>query len=381
MIDERLTSLLDTLSRAIGSMRARMPVVLGDPRSYPREAMVLAMIAVLGLVLVLIIVFLIQEQVVTVRKRSALGVKRGFGGFVRRIIWTMAAVIVVSAGVASLPLVPAVGNSCGSCHMTSVPVSSWQRGQHSKVSCYACHAAPGLLGAMSASSRGLENLVGVVRQEEAVSAVHSLYSDGCIGCHPSVSRGVTGTGVRMRHSDVIDARMPCTQCHRAVGHEVGRTSGYGLSPSQLMAVCLTCHDDVRAPAACDGCHSRRPMDTATEPDNPGSTGMTMTCEGCHTRATSAGCVACHGLELPHPPDFLRRHAALSSEDPALCAKCHELASAKAACSCHNEVNEHGTYSEWFPRHGVMATQTGPMGCNCHSPASCLVCHSSSPFGQ
>ncbi len=380
MIDERLTSALFLFRTAFSAVRARIPIVLADPRSYPREAMVLAMIAVLGIVFVLILVFLIQEQVVTVRKRSALGIKRDFPGMARRLVWAVAITVVVGLGLASLPLIPAVGTACGGCHVTSVPVSAWANGQHSQVSCYACHAAPGVLGALSASTLGLGNLASAVRKDAVVGAPGNLSSDGCINCHESIARGVTGTGVRMRHSDVIEARMPCVQCHRAVGHEGGRSPASKASPSQLMAVCLTCHDDERAPSDCEVCHASHPLDTATQPENPGSTSIQMTCDGCHKATTRQSCIACHGLELPHPPGFRRQHAALSSDNPALCAKCHELATAEKACSCHNEVNEHGTYSEWFPRHGPMAKQTGPMGCNCHARAFCLMCHTSSPFG-
>jgi len=69
-----------------------------------------------------------------------------------------------------------------------------------------------------------------------------------------------------------------------------------------------------------------------------------------------------------------KHAGLSYKSPALCAKCHEQASARLACGCHQDANLHGTYSEWFPLHGPMAQNNGPGGCRCHKPSFCAFCH-------
>lgn len=380
MIDDRLTQLLNSMAAATTAVRARVPLVLHDPRSYPREAMVLAMIAVLGVILLLTLVFIIQEQVVTTRKRADLKVARDVNRLLRTMVWWASGVIVATMIIAALPLVPALDGACGSCHVTSVPVRAWEDGTHSHVSCYACHAAPGFLGALSAGASGADHVVSVFRGEKPSGASATLYSGQCLDCHTSVAQGVTGEGVRMRHSDVIEARLPCAQCHSAVGHEAGNsTRARTQSPDQVMAICLTCHDDVKASAECDVCHGDHPLDAATTPANPGSTDMQMSCVGCHRASTQAACIECHGLELPHPREFFSRHAALSSDDPALCAKCHELASADEGCACHSEVNVHGTYSEWFPRHGAMAAETGPLGCNCHEVAFCGVCHPRSPF--
>ena len=368
------------ISTSVITLRTRLPLVLRSPRAYPRDAMVLATIAVLFLLLLLILVFLALDQIAAVRKRAALGVKRNWGRLIGGLVWAIVIVGAVGLTLSVLPLVPSVGGVCGSCHATAVSVDTWETGGHSRVSCYACHASPGVFGAASASFVGVGRVLNIVRSSAASTAVGSLYSDRCLGCHGSVAEGLTGSGVIMRHSDVIAARMPCVVCHSAVGHERRGRSSVDGTPRQLMPICLTCHDGVRAPADCDVCHADHPLDTAMVVANPGSTAIKMTCDGCHKPAVQGKCIECHGLELPHPSGFMSKHAGLSADDPALCTRCHERASANSACACHSNGDLHGTYSEWFPRHGVMAAETGPMGCNCHQKAFCLICHSTPPFG-
>jgi hypothetical protein len=95
--------------------------------------------------------------------------------------------------------------------------------------------------------------------------------------------------------------------------------------------------------------------------------------------TEQRCIECHGLELPHPVDFMSRHAGLSFRDPGLCSRCHETAQTTDACACHQAGEMHGEYSDWFPRHGPQAQTNWPGGCNCHDVGFCAQCHETSPF--
>ncbi|PKQ29968.1 MAG: hypothetical protein CVT60_02705 [Actinobacteria bacterium HGW-Actinobacteria-10] len=197
-------------------------------------------------------------------------------------------------------------------------------------------------------------------------------------CHEDEIAGVLEGPVRMRHSDVIEARMFCSDCHPNTGHEAAEESA--AVERRIMSVCLTCHDGVRASADCGGCHARGgPLDAGDMPANPGATQIEFTCRGCHSAELTEKCVACHGLEMPHPQDFGRSHAGASAARPSICARCHESASAVQGCACHNEINVHGTYSEWFPQHSTQAIASGRNGCNCHKLAFCAICHDSDPY--
>jgi hypothetical protein len=100
----------------------------------------------------------------------------------------------------------------------------------------------------------------------------------------------------------------------------------------------------------------------------------------HTKKLDKKCTDCHGLEMPHPGDFMRRHAGMSYKTPQLCARCHETASGVTGCSCHSDfVDAHGTFDDWFPQHGPGAKLTGRGGCNCHDISFCMFCHDTAPY--
>lgn len=149
-----------------------------------------------------------------------------------------------------------------------------------------------------------------------------------------------------------------------------------------MSRCTPCHDGRTAPERCETCHVSGPLDESKTPKRATAI-STAGCTGCHEAKTAQRCIACHGLELPHPPTFMRSHAALSYANPALCAKCHETASAETGCRCHSiDINIHGTYEEWFPVHGSRARSSGPGGCMCHNDNEfivCAACHERFPW--
>ncbi len=378
MIDEVLADILIRLRNGIDIARDQLPRIVEDPRSYQQEAMLLALLVVLLLIFLVLAGFALWEAFLDGRERRRLGVR------VRKLRrWQIPATAVVvvffALMIASIvPMIPQVGSACGTCHAVTVAVDSWSTSAHRQVSCYGCHAAPGPLGAMAASVGGLVRLLNPVEREGRV------YEDSCLSCHRDLREGVVGTSVRMRHSDVLEASMSCIECHRRVGHSATEEIAVPIVNRNLMSLCLTCHNDVRASSECGTCHAGRPFDVASAPSGNADTPTPVTCKGCHESATESNCISCHGLEMPHPrPEFHRAHAGMSYSQPALCARCHESARAsrEQACACHDwDSNLHGTYSEWFPRHGPSAMSTGAGGCNCHDTAGfCGMCHDSSPF--
>jgi hypothetical protein len=382
VVQEQIVALLQRFRQGVEALGPLLPRILEDPRSYPREAMVLAaIVALLALTLVFVIYAIYDAvQAARTRRRDGLVVKRKDRGVVLPVTFTL--LVALLTVVLLSPLVPPVGRACGSCHAVEDATRTWEESRHAAVSCYGCHAAPGVSGALGASLSGVSGLVFTHTR----GSQGTTFDAGCLGCHGSIREGVVEGTVLMQHSDVIDAGMNCVTCHPTVGHATpDADEAIPVSTARIdrstMSVCLTCHDGVKAASACEACHAERPLDVAASSDLSGVTELGVTCDGCHAAETEVRCVECHGLELPHPATFLRQHAGMSADDPGLCARCHEMAVASTAdaCACHTEVNVHGTYSEWFPVHGPAAQQTGPGGCLCHGPIFCGKCHDTLPF--
>ena len=371
-MNERMTEFAERLSKGIRQLSDRVPMILEEPRDYPGEAFVLAAFVALLVIVVILITLVVADAVRSSIERSRLGYRRRWDIIGLRVAATLGIVILVLTMLSLVPVIPPAGAACGACHQVAPFVEAWKGDAHAGVSCFGCHARRGITGAMQASADGAVRLL--ISQESTV-ALPPLYQERCERCHEEILEGVTRGAIRMRHTDVIEAGMSCLLCHPWVGHEEMEREDLVVSRSQ-MSVCLTCHDGDVVPAGCTLCHDGRPSDSATTP--AGATAQAqVSCAGCHREETSANCIDCHGLELPHPPAFWGQHAGMSYDSPALCARCHENASAEAArpCQCHsNDDNEHGSYNEWFPRHGGAAAQAWPGGCMCHSPAFCGKCH-------
>ncbi|MBI5231305.1 MAG: hypothetical protein HY876_03970 [Coriobacteriales bacterium] len=376
-----MSSFLDTLSGRLSAgwqtTAENIPAILRNPRGYPTEAMVLAAIVAVAIVLLAMLWLLLSDAAKHAQERRKPGLrsKRKAHKW-----WPWAVVPVVVAASMAILLLPSPVSSavCRVCH------SSAGTDQAHRVSdCYSCHGGGGLLGSASTALR----MVGHSIERESVSRA-SVASSWCLTCHQEVSTRPVGTSVRVRHADMIEAGLECMQCHAGAGHDDGhaRTEA-GDAPSialashrsdSRMSACLRCHDGVRAPSECTTCHTRAPLDRLRKIRGAKSkTGVT--CRGCHLTKTDRKCKSCHGLEMPHPAEFRRGHAAYSWSRPAQCASCHETADGREGCSCHPEENQHGTYERWFPMHGRQATATGRNGCRCHDSASCMRCHSRDPW--
>lgn len=365
----------------LSNLRTEVPKVLADPRSHPQEALALAGISAVALLLVALIAMLAFDTVQRLGSRKNLGVKRRNPVRMRMWLWSAAVVIAVCVLLGIAPLVPAVGSACGRCHAVSAAVRSWEADPHAQTSCYACHARPGVLGALQASGSGLSRVIGTNR-------VKSTESGSCLKCHEDLMTGVfDGRYLRVRHSDMVEAGMDCLVCHADVGHTERQPSAGAVNASpqmkagslptsqrSMMGRCLLCHDGEAAPAACPTCHKGSTLDRVTEIQDGWTVQTRSSCTGCHSQALEMRCEACHGLEMPHPAAFRREHARLSSQDAALCARCHESASETDVCACHDPGETHGDLSRWFARHSTAAIEMWPGGCRCHTVNDCTFCH-------
>lgn len=369
---------LDRVVAGFALLSDRVPRILSDPRGYPRETMVLAIILSVLLLLLVIAGLVLREWLQARDVRGRMRLRRRPEEVARRALLVVGVAALLGLLVAIAPVVPAAGPACGACHVPGDAVDSWRRSTHSSASCYSCHARPGPLGALEATLRGAGALIGGVPR-----AVPD--SGSCLECHAEVAvNPLVARGIRVSHSEMIDAGMGCLLCHQAVGHgSPGQPAKSTAAPRRvvrpMMNRCVTCHDGKTASGECDVCHVSNPADRSVRPAPVGVTPVRVRCDGCHKRSTEERCVSCHGLEMPHPEEFLRRHAGLSVEDPSLCASCHENASPQLGCACHDEANLHGTYSDWFPRHGAIASVNGRGGCRCHDTGFCAQCHDGDPY--
>ena len=374
------TSVVERAKAGLDLLRQHVPILLKNPRAYPRDAMILAAALVLMLVLVMLVVFVIIGVIQDIARRRRLRVRVRYDDTARRVgllLGVVALLVIVLAGATYIPRVDA---ECGRCHGVSTAVSSWTKDVHGSVACASCHARQGFFGAADWTFARIACTSGHAVPRATVDAA------ACMRCHDKDIEGVREfAGIKVRHSDPLAAGMLCTDCHAGAGHKLDDAAAIAAANSStsqsIMNRCVVCHDGQRAPSGCSVCHTSEPNDN---PGAPGTVQSTIdaktTCVGCHTPGVAASCVKCHGLELPHPmPTFLGQHARLSSTDPNLCAKCHETAKGDQPCGCHSgqtsDNNPHGSYSEWFPKHGpVVAANNGMGGCNCHATSFCLMCH-------
>ncbi len=233
-----------------------------------------------------------------------------------------------------------------------------------------------MAGALQASAAGAAARL----SRSSRTPASTVDSRGCLGCHADVLDGVVGQLVRVSHKEIEAAGTACIACHGEVGH--GASQDESVVRRKTMTRCMGCHDDSRAPSGCPTCHANNPSDRASEPAGA-ATPIAVTCDGgCHSAQLTQQCIDCHGLELPHPSDFVRSHAGMSAAEPRLCARCHEEASENEGCACHQPGTIHGSYSLWFPAHGEAANLNGPGGCSCHDKndyAFCAKCHTRYPW--
>ncbi len=271
-----------------------------------------------------------------------------------------------------------------------------------------------------------------------------LESRQCTQCH-SENRIITPTqGVIIDHDVHAEKEVQCTYCHNRIAHredfELTLKNPDG-SPSHK-------HDDFMSMTACFRCHSQgedgleRPLEAAgtcslCHPSNfqlkPAShfeqdfypkghaelaaevqtetaearkeaeaegegeggeepLGMQLPtvaevnyCETCHNKETF--CNGCHGMEMPHPAEFLEPasptdpagHPEVSKKAPDKCEMCHQVKKTDFCNKCH-----HGTYVSWdyksappwINQHATAVNKTGIAPCTqkCHTTTFCSDCH-------
>jgi hypothetical protein len=194
----------------------------------------------------------------------------------------------------------------------------------------------------------------------------------CESCHPGFLAGPPlSPGLVFDHQTHLARGAACADCHAgAVGHQG--------SPAPKMAACFACHEGRKAPKDCEYCHSNldqiapgygEPMvHLVIDP------AQKATCAKCHDVGTF--CVDCHGLDIPHPVDWLKTHGQLGLNQSDVCAKCHQSRDSRFCVTCHGLEMPHPQY--WYTEHATVAAQDSK-ACNlCHedAPVFCDSCHQS-----
>ena len=312
--------------------------------------------------------------------------------------------IMILITLASASLYPSQISVCISCHVEEKPYKSWYKSSHSEVHCLACHQEPGVSGFVIHRITYLRwaLLFATNKYREPLSA--SVSNPSCIRCHKEVmNKVISRYGVRVRHRDFLEKGDRCTDCHNTVAH--GDEVPLPHYPS--MDKCITCHDNKVASAECELCHTadigkeiRRTRRQLVKINTP----PMRNCRGCHYGQTAQTCLQCHGLELPHPPNWRQKdHARIAFTNKTICTeKCHAFPAGleplephldvsgppynQIFCNkCHAFPSLHGPEERWIKLHGPVALKkvkrVEPICLACHDEdasatnlAKCSVCH-------
>jgi hypothetical protein len=302
---------------------------------------------------------------------------------IKRLPWAplgLGLVVLVVALEATFIMQAATEKGCGMCHVPSAARAEVTKGRHEGLHCLGCHRTTSGAWFLERNLRAARNLVTQIDPfgEPDLSRAF-VPNDICVTCHKAqiaVAR-TTGPDVQMRHKDVVDARVPCQQCHARETHGVSR-----LSPQLDHSSCSPCHNGVAAGIACSVCHRHDPSrDPATlpgreallhGPNGAGLHGMGRldSCITCHARTF---CASCHGVELPHDMNtFPHLHGTEAIRAGDACLRCH----AQTFCdSCHSITMPHP--EGFLAQHPATSKQTQQETCRrCHVPEDCTDCHAS-----
>ena len=291
-------------------------------------------------------------------------------GMRRRIIWSIAALIVISLlglGVFNAVTLP----GCASCHERDGFRAATEASAHAKVDCASCHVPADAAGRIAFSLRQpLHMFLPTSRGAERDAA--AVPDARCLRCHAKVLTTVSATvGVRIAHKTCA-AGAACTDCHSATAH--GTATSWVRTYE--MDRCLVCHV-TDAQTKCDLCHEGRTRErralsggfAVTHGPQWRSThgmGDPATCSVCHD---AGDCVRCHGPGLPHGAAFLETHAEVAAARGAKCASCH----AESFCdACHRTPMPHP--AQFTAGHARSAAEQPATCKRCHAESDCTTCH-------
>jgi hypothetical protein len=284
--------------------------------------------------------------------------------------------------------------TCAQCHRQGAYHESLAQTAHKDITCVRCHMEPTVSGLARFNVDYARWLITYGTAKTAPEpGPGSVRQSACVRCHRDVrTETIEAGGIRIRHSDILATGASCRDCHNDSSHP-----GALVEPSvPSMDLCLPCHDGETAAVDCQTCHIRDP---GSRPE-PGrgytslkTAGAPDACYACHDEAP---CSSCHGIRMPHPPDWapvrpnepgqVVGHARPGFVDRELCWRCHfaegrPFVPAEESCSCHGLYGRQHGGQAWVAEHGPEATgQRGGTFADCfgcHSQTLCDLCHPAS----
>ena len=152
----------------------------------------------------------------------------------------------------------------------------------------------------------------------------------CDKCHVG-PHYTSNTILHWGHRDACVSEMVCTDCHAP---ELHRTHVRGDKGQ-----CYDCHLRENISTNCETCHppgcrsayaSHDPQFLATHGDQADWQGLE--CITCH--GSTNWCLDCHGIEMPHPADYVTTHPQLVQGEPEVCNNCHGT---QSCIRCHQAL--------------------------------------------
>jgi ubiquinol-cytochrome c reductase cytochrome b subunit len=174
--------------------------------------------------------------------------------------------------------------------------------------------------------------------------------------------------------DNCHRRVMCTTCHAGTPpstHKEGWKITHGAVAFKSTTACWTCHNE----PGCTSCHGLKMPHASGWRHEHGRKAMATpdVCAKCHT-SERRSCLDCHKNKPPafHTPTFRKSHSRMGAERPNLCEQCH----GKNSClNCHGLQMPHP--ADWMGTHKDHGATFKPDGVcfRCHGKSKCATCHS------
>lgn len=253
--------------------------------------------------------------------------------------------------------------NCLNCHSSGLEKKALDESAHSALTCVDCHKKPGVSGYFQHQVDFFRKVTVYLATNEPPQSelLHGNIVDGaCLKCHRAILRETTASyNIRVNHDTIRDGSSRCIDCHNQVAHPGVSTPV--RTPS--MPTCLLCHDGVQVASECSTCHIKDIGDGARTAERriPQSRSISLVwnwCYDCHDERRE--CLPCHGITMPHPPDWDQpvspshaRPAAFTSK--TVCWRCHysergPFTQGTEFCETCHPIQAHGRDADVYLSH-------------------------------
>lgn len=231
---------------------------------------------------------------------------------------------------------------CESCHVDLMHSVAEQEGRssHASTGCTRCHEPSGVVGQIFGNLpfRIAHFADGMVADTSLQGGYGRVTRSACYSCHRAdISQATLDVdrGLRMSHTEPLDAGADCLDCHTYDSGAVGQHNA-GMNP------CLRCHDADAATADCSTCHDKAAAAAARSRSTSFASVQVaeVRCGSCHDEKRQ--CDSCHGTRLPHTKEFMAyAHARAGAVDfwyngGRTCAQCH-TPTRRPCGRCHDNL--------------------------------------------